>query len=78
MSENYTVENGTQGSIISQILCSVMISGIFSNVCSSIGVSLFADERAMWKRGRNTSFIVRKMQEAIGKVEVWALKWRKI
>lgn len=52
LSENYTVENGTpQGSIISPILFSVMINDIFSNVCSSIGVSLFADDGAMWKRG---------------------------
>lgn len=76
MSENDTVEIGTpQGSIISPILFSVMINDIFSNVCSSIGVSLFAGDGAMWKRGQNISFIVRKMQKAIGNVEVWALKW---
>lgn len=52
MSEVYEVENGTpQGSIISPLLFSVMINDIFKNVERNIGVALFADDGAMWKRG---------------------------
>lgn len=52
-----------------------MINEIFCNVESSVGVSLFADDGVMWKRGRNVKFIVKKLQQAISKVEAWTLKW---
>lgn len=34
-----------------------------------MGFSLFADDGAIWKRGRNMKFIVKKLQEAIMKIE---------
>ena len=33
------------------------------------------DNRAIWKRGRNLEFIVKKLQGAITKVEKWSNKW---
>ncbi len=52
-----------------------MINEVFSNVDRSVGVSLFADDGVMWKRGRNIEIIVKKLQQAIEKVEAWALEW---
>ncbi|XP_013884305.1 RNA-directed DNA polymerase from mobile element jockey, partial [Austrofundulus limnaeus] len=75
ISSKYQVENGTpQGSIISPMLFNIMINDIFSNIDKSFGVSLFADDGIIWKRGRNTEFINRKLQEALNKVEEWALE----
>lgn len=37
--------------------------------------SVFADDGAIWKRGRNVEYIVQKMQEAILKIERWAMSW---
>lgn len=75
-STKYLVENGTpQGSIVSPVLFSIMINKVFSRVDRSISVTLYADDIIMWKKGRNVEYIVRKMQEAIGKVECWGREW---
>lgn len=53
LTENLRVDNGiSQGSNISPNLSSVMINGIFWSICSTIWVSLFADDRAPWKGGQ--------------------------
>uniref|UniRef100_A0A3Q3AL86 Reverse transcriptase domain-containing protein n=1 Tax=Kryptolebias marmoratus TaxID=37003 RepID=A0A3Q3AL86_KRYMA len=76
ISSNYQMENGTpQGSIISPILFNIMINDIFSSIDKSFGVSLFADDGIIWKRGRNIKFVKRKLQEAVTSVENWALEW---
>uniref|UniRef100_A0A3P9PFS3 Reverse transcriptase domain-containing protein n=1 Tax=Poecilia reticulata TaxID=8081 RepID=A0A3P9PFS3_POERE len=76
ISSGYQVGNGTpQGSIISPMLFIIMINDIFSSINKSFGVSLFADDGIIWKRGKNTEFINRKIQEALNKVEAWALEW---
>ncbi len=70
LSGRYMVENGIpQGSIISPILFSIMINYVFSQVQGDIVRSLFADDRAVWKRGRNINHITGKIQEAIEVVE---------
>ena len=46
---------------------------MFTQVQTDIGRLLFADDGALWKRGRNVPYIVRKVQEAIDEVERWAL-----
>lgn len=33
--------------------------------------SLFVDDRASWKRGRNIEYIVKKLQEGINQEEGW-------
>ena len=52
-----------------------MINDIYSQVQPDIGRSLFADDGAFWKWGRNVPYIVRKVQEAIDEVERWAFMW---
>lgn len=72
MFNKYEVKNGTpQGSVISPILFLIIIHDIFSNVPVDMGRSLFADDRVLWKRGRNLNHIVKKSQEGINQVEVW-------
>lgn len=52
-----------------------MINDIFKNIDNSIGVVSFEDDGAMWKRGRNITHVVNKMQPAVDIVKKWALKW---
>ena len=64
LSKSYSVENGVpQRSIISPLLFSIMIDDVFKDIQNSVGVALFADDGAMWKKGRNIDFVVDKMQQ---------------
>lgn len=75
-STGYDVQNGTlQGSIVSPVLFSIMINEVFGDIDYSMGVSLFADDGVIWKRGRNLQFTMAKMQQELQKVESWALAW---
>ena len=63
LSESHVVENGTpQRSVISPTLFSVMIN---RGIPAGMGRSLFADDGALWSRGRNVEHIVKKLQEGI-------------
>lgn len=76
ISDQFLVENGTpQGSVISPVLFLIMINDVYNNVNPDIGKSLFADDGAIWKRGRNMDFVVKKVQEAVNEVEEWSLNW---
>jgi hypothetical protein len=52
-----------------------MIDDVFSQVRPDIGRSLFADDGALWKRGRNITHRARRVQEEISEVEQWFLRW---
>uniref|UniRef100_A0A3B3YS32 Reverse transcriptase domain-containing protein n=1 Tax=Poecilia mexicana TaxID=48701 RepID=A0A3B3YS32_9TELE len=70
------IENGTpQGSVVSPTLFSVMINDIFKELSIGFGKSLFADDGALWKRGRNVDHRIVKIQEGIDKVGKWGVKW---
>ncbi len=77
LSNQYTVENSTpQGSVVSPLLfIIIMINDIFVKVPADIGRSLFADDGALWKRGRNMEYVVRKVQGALDKVVEWGSEW---
>lgn len=42
-----------------------MITDVYADMVMQMGVSLFGDDGAIWKRGRNVDFIVQKMQAAV-------------
>lgn len=50
-----------------------MIHDVFNDIERGVGCSLF--DGALWRRERNVEFIVKKPQEAVGKVEKWSYKW---
>ena len=62
------------GSVISPLLFVIMINYIFIKVPLDIR-SLFADDGALWKRGRNMEHAVRKVQVALDKVVEWGYEW---
>ena len=51
--------------MISPLLFIIMINNVFSKIPADIGRSLFADDGALWKRGRNMEYAIRKVQGAI-------------
>ena len=72
----YHVDNGVpQGSVCSPLLFSIMINDIFSDMDVNIGRSLYADDGALWYRGRNLAHISQKLQSAVSIVENWGIKW---
>lgn len=74
--ECLTVDTGVPlGSVNSPISFSIMINDIYKSLDSTIGKSLFADDGALWKRGRNISHVVKSLQNAINKVQLWASSW---
>ena len=76
LSNKYMVGNGTpQGSVISPLLFIIMINDVFSKVPEDIGSSLFADDGALWKRGRNVMHIISKVQSAIDGVTEGGFDW---
>lgn len=76
ISKTVEIDNGTpQGSVISPVLFNIMINDILMNIGRGFGQSLFADDGAIWKRGRNVEFTVRQVQRALDSVEDWADKW---
>ena len=60
---------------ISPILFNIMINDIFANIGGGFGLSLFADDGAIWKRGRNVGFILKQVQGALQTVEEWGKTW---
>ena len=75
-SKTVGIEDGTpQGSVISPVLFNIMINDIFSGIGGGFGRSLFADDGALWKRGRNVDYVLRQAQVALDSVVAWGDKW---
>ena len=75
-SKQCQVENGIpQGSVCSPVLFNIMINDIFDHVEDDIGKSLYADDGAVWKRGRNLAYCQKKLQAGTKTVEQWSNKW---
>lgn len=76
VSEEFEIVNGIpQGSVISPVLFNVMINDIFMNLDRRIGSALYADDGAIWVRGRDAIRVRSKIKEAIGEVEQWSYNW---
>lgn len=52
-----------------------MIDDVYEAAGQGIGRSLFADDGALWKRGRNVKYVVKQMQDSIQRVEQRAFQW---
>ncbi len=61
--------------MISPLLFIIMINDVFGTDPEDLGKALFADDGALWKRGRNMGYLTRKMQEAIDIVVEWGYNW---
>ncbi len=76
LSQMANAENGTpQGIAISPILFNMMINDVFEGIHPGISTALYADDGAMWKRGKNVKYIVHKILEAMAGVEKWSVEW---
>ncbi|MEE9605315.1 MAG: reverse transcriptase domain-containing protein [Candidatus Scalindua sp.] len=76
LSDIFLLENGTpQGSVISPILFIIMINDVscFSN--NSIRYTIYADDIAIWKCGRNMKFLSKCIQKALNEISAWCNKW---
>lgn len=61
-----SVDNGTpQGSVITPVLFNIMINDMFDTVEGGFMKSLFADDGALWKSGRNLKYLFGQMQCAL-------------
>ncbi len=54
------------------LMCNVMVNDVFKDVGDGSRKSLFADDGAIWKRGRSVNCVMGQMQQALSKVEKWA------
>ncbi len=51
---------------ISPVLFNIMINDMFSNLGEHIKSALYADDGAIWVRGRNEKYVTEKIRKAMG------------
>ena len=75
LSEAKILENGTpQGSIISPILFLIMINDM-AEICPGVELSLFADDSATYKSGKDLKTLVSDIQKALDHISDWCDDW---
>ena len=75
LSSTFNFENGTpQGSVLSPVLFLIAIND-FPDLGPCINKSIFADDSAIWKSGRNLKVLAKQMQDATEKIQNWCLEW---
>ena len=67
--------NLQQGSVISPVLFDIVVNDVFAKIERGFGLSLFADDGATWKRGRNVDFVLKQIQRALLFIEEWGNTW---
>src|SRR5919106_3182677 len=74
-STSKVLQNGTpQGSVISPILFLIMINDI-KVVRPGVELSLFADDSATYKAGKNINTIMSDLQGTLDDISDWSEKW---
>ena len=72
-SKSFRLENGLpQGSVISPVLFLVAINDLCP---TNVHFSLFADDTAVWKSGRNLKFLQKQIQQTINYIQNWCENW---
>lgn len=75
LSDNWEVENGLpQGGVLSPVLFLIAINDLPLDD-PHIKHSLFADDVAIWKSGKNIKFLECQMQTLLNKVQTWCNLW---
>ena len=75
LSDKYELQNGTpQGSVISPILFLIMIND-YPTTVRGTETSLFADDSAIWRSGKNIANIEKQLQEDVDKISKWSSLW---
>lgn len=73
VSDDVIVENGVpQGSVISPLLFLIAINDINP---TNVKYSLFADDTAIWKTGRNIAHLQKHIQQALDSIQEWCDTW---
>src|ERR1700690_3071009 len=76
LAETVRLENGTsQGSDISPILFLIMINDMEQSVTRGVQLSLFADDSATYKSGRNLAQLRKDIQENVDSIYDWCTTW---
>jgi len=76
LSDKYIIENGMpQGSILSPLLFLIFINDFPQDTKNNIESSIFADDCAFWKEGRNINHISNILQLHLDKISKWFNKW---
>ena len=75
LSDCFSLENGTpQGSIISPILFLIMINDLTVDEQKAF-LSLFADDSAVFKSGKNIKSLMKDIQNSLNKIADWCHRW---
>ena len=75
LSDVHMLENGTaQGATISPLLFICMISDL-PNGLHDVETSLFADDSAIYKSGRNVKYLQRVIQRRLEDIQKWCDQW---
>ena len=75
LSDIFQLQNGTaQGSVISPLLFLIMINDLPDRL-TNIESTLFADDSAVIKSGKNLKFITKQVQNNLNNIEQWCDEW---
>ena len=73
LSQSFVFQNGLpQGSVISPILFLIAINDLKPQ---GVKYSLFADDAALWKCGKNVDYLESTMQSALDYIQEWCDSW---